>query len=204
MRPGPSENDKSSNFERGLQFIHRIRRFHWLKMRQNRQFYMGFTLKSCARACRPAGKRRQGNFSGRCSSGPKITSEWLKTTVLRPFPAALQGSASRVIFPGGAVAVRKLHQNYNGFVRLKASKCERYVLSAIQTPTEGLRAQKDPQNASLCACVPQPLCPKPLDSGLWFGLGGCCGVQRWSAARSSSHLQWVWLWLWGAKVEGCM
>ena len=65
-----------------------------------------------------------------------------------------------------------IYQNYNGFVRLKASKCERYVLSAIQTPTEALRAQKDPQNASLCACVPQPLCPKPLDSGLWFGLGG--------------------------------
>ncbi len=98
-------------------------------------------------ACRPVGKRRHGNFSGRCTSGPKMASELLKTTVLRPFPAALQGSASRVIFPGGAVAVRKLHQNYNGFVRLKASKCERYVLSAIQTPTEALRAQKDPQNA---------------------------------------------------------
>ncbi len=101
----------NSNFERGLQFIHWIRRFPWLKMRQNRKFYRGFTLKSCARACRPAGKRRQGNFSGRCSSGPKIASEWLKTTVLRPFPAALQGSTSRVIFPGGAVAVRKLPQN---------------------------------------------------------------------------------------------
>ena len=49
-------------------------------------------------ACRPAGKRRQGNFSGRCSSGPKTASEWLKTTVLRPFPTALQGSATRVIF----------------------------------------------------------------------------------------------------------
>ena len=98
-------------------------------------------------ACRRAGKRRQGNFSGRCSSSPKIASEWIKTTVLRCFPAALQGSASRVIFPGGAVAVRKWPQNYNGFVRLKASKCERCVLSAIQTPTGALRAQKDPQNA---------------------------------------------------------
>jgi len=35
---------------------------------------------------------------------------------------------------------------YNGFARLKASKCERCVLSAIQTPTGALRAQKDPQN----------------------------------------------------------
>ena len=100
-------------------------------------------------ACRPAGKRRQGNFSGRCSSGPKIASELLKTTVLRPFPTALQGSASRVFFPGGAVAVRKWPQNYNGFVRLKASKCDKYVLvhSVTQTPTESHRSQKDPQNA---------------------------------------------------------
>ena len=76
-----------------------------------------------------------------------MASEWLKTTVLRPFPAALQGSASRVIFPGDAVAVRKWHQNYNGFVRLKASKCEKYIHSVIQTTTEALRAQKEPQNA---------------------------------------------------------
>ena len=47
---------------------------------------------------RPARKRRQDNFSGRCSSGPKMASEWLKTTVLRPFPTALQGSATRVMF----------------------------------------------------------------------------------------------------------
>ena len=49
-------------------------------------------------ACRPAGKRRHGNFSGRCSSGPKMASELLKTTVLRPFRTALQGSAIRVMF----------------------------------------------------------------------------------------------------------
>ncbi len=60
---------------------------------------------------RPAGKRLQGHFSGRWSSGPETASELPKTTVLRPFPAALQGSVSRAIFPAGAAAARKHRQN---------------------------------------------------------------------------------------------